>query len=140
MMSESLKEALNIFEGMEPHEIATALKKQGIRGRPHTLYRCPLAMEFHEKCKGDFAIGKQFIIRRSGDKIEKVKTPDNLSEFIAKFDVGAYPHLMAPPPRALPKPEPKRKHGRSGPSGPRSRKEAAKRVVRHHIAKMIGGR
>jgi hypothetical protein len=76
-------------------------------------------------------IGRRYVVRRSGNKIQKVRTPKNLAQFVRKFDIGGYPELIAPPPRCLAR-EPKRP-GRKHSGGP---SRHPKKII-NHIAKLV---
>lgn len=130
-----LVDILGQFKGKSPDDIAAMVKRRGIKGRMGTTHRCPMALLLDGISTGQYMIGRKYIARRSGETIEKARTPENLSTFVRKFDVGGYPDLIAPPPRCLANEgtAPKRKHGRSGVSGAKKRG-----ATKHHIAKMVG--
>jgi hypothetical protein len=88
-----------------PAAIASMLGRRRITGRPGTTSNCPLARMMHNSYGGQFVVGQKFIIRRSGNSIERVPTPENLASFVRRFDLSEFSSLIAPPPRCL---QPKR--------------------------------
>ncbi len=97
----TLDEAVDDISKKSANQIADIMREWGIKGRPGTTHLCPLATIMHKIYGGDYIVGKEFIMRRSGNKTERKPTPKGCVQFITKFDVGEYPDLMAPPPRVL---------------------------------------
>lgn len=111
-----LDEALNELRGLNADQIAALLRSRGIKGRPGTTYKCPLAQFFKLDHPGSFIVGSRFIMRRSSTRAnaqpEKANTPRNLAAFLQRFDRGEYPDLIALPPRCVPKSTDRRKGDR----------------------------
>lgn len=127
----SLENTLATLRGKSPDQIAEVVKRRGIRGRMGTTYGCPMALLLGGENTGDFVIGRRYIVRRSGSKIEKTRTPANVAAFVRKFDIGGFPDLIAPPPRCLaPRgaPHKKRNNGKGRTRPP----------IQNHIAKLVG--
>lgn len=137
-----LKAALAEFENLTPDQIAALVQKRGIRGRAGTTYNCPLALMLSGTHGGQFVVGRKFIARRSGSRIDKIPTPKNLASFERKFDIAGYPDLIAPPPRCLAKPGEKRAASRQKKgSGAKPRGKPVLRhrhVVVNRIAQEVG--
>jgi len=126
-----LSTVLEQFRGKSPDDIADMVRKRGIKGRAGTTYGCPFAMMLNGAFTGNYIIGRKYIVRRSGNVIDKVHTPANIKAMVRKFDLGHYPELIAPPPRCLLKSRPKRKP-RPGHGGP-----VTPKVVKNHLAKLV---
>lgn len=97
----SLKQAVLEFRGMSAQQIANVLIEANALGRRGTVRNCPFSNYCHKELGGDFVVGRKHIykvVQRNGEKVavEKVATPANLAEFIARFDFGDYPQLVAP--------------------------------------------
>lgn len=107
-MSNGLGIIVKSLENMSPKQIASALEKWGIQGRPKTTQRCPLARWMHELYGGRFTVGQKKIVRELEGRSEEVATPENMATFVHDFDLCKFPKLIAPPPRALPKTAKKR--------------------------------
>jgi hypothetical protein len=104
--------ALNEFRGMTADQIADLMRYNGIKGRPGTAGRCPVADLLHKLHGGRFLVGQKSICRGVGKHLERVSTPKSVAVFVRRFDHVEYPDLIAPPPRVLRggKPRPKSKH------------------------------
>lgn len=133
----SLTKLLDQFSGKSPNQIAKIIGERKIRGRMGTTGSCPLALLLGGQGHGRVVIGRRYVVRQSGDAIERRRTPSNLATFVRKFDTGGYPELIAPPPRCANKARAKR------PSDFKPRRKAAPRGnnrtgVTNHIAKLVG--
>jgi hypothetical protein len=125
-------------------ELVELMRKIGVRGRPHTAYSCPMANFLDIRCGVSskvIGVGKKYIIRRylqaGNTREERVKTPPSVAKFLVNFDIGKYPDLFAPPPRAMKakKAAPRvRNDKRKKPPGNRTIK------VRRDIVALLGGR
>jgi hypothetical protein len=138
-VSSAIAEALEQFKGQTADEIAAICKRRGIKGRTGTTYGCPLAIMLGNIGTGTYVIGRKYIVRRSGKVIEKAYTPQNLSTFIRKFDIGKYPELMAPAKRCMMTAKEKRqKDARTG-NRHKPGYEKAKRshIVKNHLTKLV---
>jgi hypothetical protein len=89
-------------------QLVALMRKAGIKGRPSTAYSCPMANFLGVQCGVSskvVGVGKKFIIRRylraGKTREERVKTPASVTRFLVNFDIGKYPDLFAPPPRAV---------------------------------------
>ena len=126
---QTLVHAMAAFQDKSPDEIAAVVKRRGIKGRMGTTYGCPMALLLGGVSTGEFVIGRRYIVRRSGDKIEKMRTPRQIEQFMRKFDIGGYPELIAPPPRCL-KPTTRRPNKGSGSGRTRP-------PIKNHLAKLV---
>lgn len=117
--AQALRAAVEDVKNLKPAEIAAALARKKIVGRPGTTGRCPLALLMHNSHGGRFVVGQKYIMREGGGSVEQVKTPPNLAAFVRMFDSGAFQNLIQVPPRCLPvrlRPAPK-PSGKNRPSG-----------------------
>lgn len=123
-------------------EIVELVRKAGIKGRPSTSYQCPMAKLLNLQCgvkTNVVGVGKKYIIRKlSGDRVERIKTPKSVTKFLVNFDIGKYPDLFAPPPRATKSPADKRKGDRH--VAGYKRKPVRKRKVSRSLVALLGGR
>lgn len=119
---DELQDAVNDVKHLKPAEIASLLRRRKILGRPGTTGRCPLALLMHGARGGHFVVGQKWVMRQSGESVEKIKTPENLAAFVRMFDAGQFRDLIQVPPRCLPK------RARSG-------KTAAQTSGTHHARK-----
>jgi hypothetical protein len=106
MITDKLHDAMASLKGKSPDEIAAMMRERGIKGRAGTTQKCPLAVFFNGIQPGKFVVGRSFVMRLSGShntQPEKMATPHNLVNFLKAFDTGAYPELLAMPPRCDPK-------------------------------------
>lgn len=99
---------LKQFTGKSPDQIAHTMEVLGIKGRSGTTTRCPMALLLNfTEGSGRYIVGRRYLIYANGKRVEKVRTPENIREFMRRFDAGKYPDLVAPvkpcPPRAKPK-------------------------------------
>jgi len=125
----TLEDIIKIYNNKSADEIATIIKNRHIKGRMGTTYGCPMALLLNTTSTGSYIIGRKYIVRRSGTKIEKVRTPRQMSVFIRKFDIGKYPNLIMPPPRCVNKNKPKvRIKNTSG---------SPKHIIKNHIKKLV---
>ena len=126
-----LSDILEQFKGKSADDIAAMVKRRHIKGRTGTTSRCPMALLLRGQNTGEYVIGRKYIVRRSGDNIQKVRTPRNIAVFVRKFDIAGYPDLIAPPPRCLAK-EPRNR-------APDTRKKPSgdKRIIKNHLAKLV---
>lgn len=124
-----LQDVLATFAGKTPDQIAEAVGKHGIKGRMGTTYGCPMALLLDSVSTGRYVIGRRYIARVCGKKIERARTPDNIAVFVRKFDLGQYPNLIAPPPRCLAP-----RAARKRPSGTRGYKNGP---IKNHLAKLV---
>lgn len=136
-MKSELKAALEELKGKTPDEIAALMKERGIKGRPATTQRCPLAMFFNGTHSGRFVIGREFIMRIAGgnSEPEKAPTPKNLSAFVRMFDTGSYPELIAMPPRCTVPPSKRKQAPEKRVGGDRHKNKQRKRI--HYFAKDV---
>lgn len=128
--SSVLVNAIEQLRGKSPDEIAAMMRRRGIKGRPGTTQKCPLAMFFDGTNAGTFVIGREFIMRTAGKTVERAKTPKNLADFVRRFDIGKYPDLFLPPPRCL--------RQTAKPPGKVSGKNRPTQVRVNHFAKDVG--
>jgi hypothetical protein len=126
-----LDHALEQFHGKTADQIAEIVRRRGIKGRMGTTSKCPMALLLDSQASGKFVIGRQYIARRSGSRIEKARTPVNVAQFMRRFDIGFYPDLIMPPPRCLTKPGDKRKAAPGKKPGPK------RSPWKNRIAKMV---
>lgn len=131
----TLTDVVDQFKGKTPDAIAAMIAKRGIKGRMGTTYRCPMALLLDGVSTGSYIIGRKFIVRRSGKTIEKVRTPENMSIFVRRFDIGKYPELIAPPPRCLAPPI--KRPGRTGSDISNRKARIEKREIRQHLANLV---
>lgn len=131
--TDKLHDALAMLEGKTPDEIAKVMAKNGVKGRPGTTGKCPLAIFFNAVQAGQFVIGRDYIMRVAGKTQDKARTPGNLATFVRRFDIGKYPELIAMPPRCLAQSR-ERDEGRARPSG----KQKPRRQRINHFAKDVG--
>jgi hypothetical protein len=128
-----LSDVLEQFRGKNADEIAAMVKRRGIKGRMGTTYGCPMALLLNQARHGEFVIGRKYVVRRSGDRIEKQRTPRNIEAFVRKFDIGGYPDMVAPPPRCVAKLGDKLRPASKGTRGQRTRPP-----IKNHLAKLVG--
>ena len=128
-----LVDILEQFRGKSPDQIAETIRRRGIKGRSGTTHVCPMALLLRGQSTGDFVIGRKYIARRSGTKIEKVHTPANISTFVRRFDIGKYPELMAPSPRCL---NQTRRNPKKGERGEHKLPRKPRKIV-HHLSKLV---
>lgn len=130
-MSE-LDDVLEQFKGKTADDIATMVRKRGIKGRMGTTYGCPMALLLDGAHTGQFVIGRKYIVRRSGGKIQKARTPEQVAVFVRKFDIGGYPDIVSPPPRCTRKPGDAKKRTRPGAKG------RTRPPIQNHLGKLVG--
>ena len=128
----TLTTMLEEYQGKKADEIAEIVKRRGIKGRMGTTYGCPMALLLKGTHTGQYIIGRRYIVRRSGTTIEKSRTPENVSTFIRKFDIGKYPEIIAPPPRCMAKSKVTKTRNHSV-----DNRSKRKRVVENHISKLV---
>jgi len=130
-----LEDVLAHFRNKTPVQIADMVRRAHIKGRTGTTTKCPLALLMAGIGTGTFVIGRKYIARRTPQGVQQVRTPDNVATFVRKFDVGGFPELMAPAPRCIAK---TRSHGGSSGTRGYGDKRGHKRIVKHHLAKLVG--
>ena len=128
-----LEPILAQFRSKTPAQIATIIRSHKIKGRMGTTHKCPMALLLDGIDTGSYIIGRKYIVRRSGNKIEQARTPDGVSAFIRKFDLGQYPDLVAPPPRCIAQPN---GHHQGSDLPHKTRKRH--KEVKNHLAKLVG--
>ncbi len=128
-----LNDIIAQFRGKTPDEIALMMRKHKIRGRMGTTYGCPMALLCDGIDTGKYVIGRKYMVRTSGTKIEQARTPLGVSAFIRKFDLGGYPDLISPPPRCVTPPV----KGTPGSGGPRHTPRKRRAEARNHLAKLV---
>jgi hypothetical protein len=132
---DELLQAIEDVAKLKPAEIAAALKRKKILGRPGTVGRCPLALMMHGSRGGHFYVGQKSIIRQSGGQVDTVKTPPNLAAFVRMFDAGRFNDLIDVPPRC----HTGGYHASPGkPAGTRTKPHSRKRgPERLHLARQV---
>jgi len=103
----ALKKAMAELEGRQPDDLAHYFWKLGIKGERITSNRCPVAVFLKRRTGHDACVGPDGItlwlpsfggpfafghLRR-----QDVKTPENVREFLYRFDSGTYPQLDRTP-------------------------------------------
>jgi len=126
----TLEDVIAQFRHKTADEIATMVRKRGIKGRMGTTYGCPMALLLDGSFTGEYVIGRKYIVRRSGAKMQKARTPRQVAIFVRKFDLGGYPDIVAPPPRCTN--GQKKRHGASGHTG------RTRPPIKNHISKLVG--
>lgn len=81
----TLEQVLQPFKGKTPDQIADMIGGLGIKGRLGTTYGCPMALLLDGMHLGRFVIGRAWIARRAGSRIERRSTPENIKVFIRKI-------------------------------------------------------
>lgn len=133
-MSNQLDAILEQFKGKSADDIAEMVKRRHIKGRLGTTSKCPMAILLDNVGTGRYIIGRKYIVRRvNSNSFEKARTPEQVAVFVRKFDLGKYPHLIAPPPRCL---APAKSHKAKPSSGTRGHNKRA--PIKHHLAKLVG--
>lgn len=65
-LTAELQSAVAELEGFTPQQIAKAVAKRQIRGRPGTTGRCPLALLMQGRFGGKFIVGQEYIFHPGG--------------------------------------------------------------------------
>lgn len=102
MKSQKIEEKIRLLAEAirgEPVEVAEQLRRRGFVGVIEDGSACPLARYFGEAFETVIIGVDQYVIEYrdpvTGDQ-GSVETPEELVDFITKFDAGEYPELVEP--------------------------------------------
>lgn len=118
-------------------KIKELLEHEGLKGKPKTVGKCPLALYLRRHWGGYWAVGRNLVVCRRGPKEEEyAPSPKQVVGFVESFDEGFYPTLVSKAAGTTPTPAPSSR--RSSTHQPKAGGKPRKQQFTQRFRLMVG--